>query len=75
MADTGAGEDAWSYVPEQLRVRYDKELVSIPNAVRVAARRYGDTEAVVDGALRLTFAELEDAMVSVVRAMSALGVT
>src|SRR3954466_7194254 len=67
-------EDPWSYVPEELRIRYDEECVSIPNAVRRAARRHPGLEALVDGDLRLTFAELEQAMLAAVRAMMAIGV-
>ena len=66
--------DPWSYVPEELRIRYDEEFVSIPHAVRLAARRHPHLEALVDGDLRLTFAELEQAMLDSVRAMMALGV-
>lgn len=70
----GSGRDQWGHVPDSLRMRYDRELISIPNAVRVAATHFGDDEAVVDGDVRLTFAELETAMVDSVRAMIALGV-
>ena len=66
--------DAWSYVPTELRIRYDEECVSIPHAVRQAARRHPDLEALVDGDLRLTFAGLEQAMLASVRAMMAIGV-
>jgi acyl-CoA synthetase (AMP-forming)/AMP-acid ligase II len=68
------GEDRWDYVPAELRIRYDEELVSIPHAVRIAARRHPASEALVDGDVRLTFAELETAMVDAVRAMIALGI-
>jgi acyl-CoA synthetase (AMP-forming)/AMP-acid ligase II len=67
-------EDAWSYVPEELRIRYDEECVSIPHAVQRAARRDPALEALVDGDLRLTFAELEQAMLAAVRGMLAIGV-
>jgi HIP---CoA ligase len=66
--------DQWAHIPDELRIRYDREFVSIPNAVRIAARRHSDVEAVVDGDTRLTFAELETAMVDSVRAMIALGI-
>ena len=66
--------DPWSYVPEELRIRYDEECVSIPHAVRLAARRHPRLEALVDGDLRLTFAQLEQAMLASVRAMMAIGV-
>jgi HIP---CoA ligase len=68
------GPAQWAHIPPELRVRYDRELVSIPNAVRIAAARYGDAEAIVDGDVRMTFAELENAMVDSVRAMIALGI-
>ena len=64
----------WRYVPDELRGRYDDEFASIPNAVRVTARRHPALEAVVDGDMRLTFAELESAMVDAVRGMIAVGV-
>jgi acyl-CoA synthetase (AMP-forming)/AMP-acid ligase II len=67
-------DDRWTYVPDDLRRRYDRELVSIPNAVRSAAAGFGDAEAVVDGTTRLTFAELHAAMLDSVRAMMTLGV-
>jgi acyl-CoA synthetase (AMP-forming)/AMP-acid ligase II len=57
-----------------MRIRYDEELVSIPHAARVAAGRYPDAEALVDGDVRLTFAEVEAAMLDSVRAMIALGI-
>jgi acyl-CoA synthetase (AMP-forming)/AMP-acid ligase II len=67
-------QDQWAHVPDELRIRYDQEFVSIPNAARIAAGRYPDDEALVDGDLRLTFAELETAMLDSVRAMIALGI-
>jgi acyl-CoA synthetase (AMP-forming)/AMP-acid ligase II len=70
----GPGGDPWGHVPDVLRPRYDEEFVSIPNAVRVAARRHPDLDAVVDGDLRLTFAQLESAMVEAVQGMIAMGV-
>ncbi|WP_433602476.1 AMP-binding protein [Nocardia sp. CA-135953] len=66
--------DQWSYIPDELRIRYDRDLVSIPNAVRVAAERFGSLEALVDGEVRMTFTELESAMIDSVRAVIALGV-
>jgi acyl-CoA synthetase (AMP-forming)/AMP-acid ligase II len=68
------GHDRWDYIPDELRIRYDQEFVSIPHAVRITARRHPDREAVVDGDLRLTFAALETAMIDGVRAMIALGI-
>lgn len=64
----------WGHVPDELRGRYDKEFGNIPNAVRINARRHPDLEAIVDGGLRLTFAELEMEMVDAVRGMIAMGV-
>jgi acyl-CoA synthetase (AMP-forming)/AMP-acid ligase II len=66
--------DPWAHIPPELHLRYDRELVSIPNAVRWAGRRYGDLEALVDGDLRLTFTDLQERMVAGVRAFLALGV-
>ena len=66
--------DPWHYIPPELRIRYDQECVSIPHAVRLAAARHGDREALVDGDLRLTFAQLEQQMLASVRAVLALGV-
>jgi HIP---CoA ligase len=74
VPDAAGRHDRWDYVPERLRIRYDEEFVSIPNAVRITARRYPTTEALVDGEVRLTFAELEVAMLDAVRAMIAVGV-
>jgi acyl-CoA synthetase (AMP-forming)/AMP-acid ligase II len=74
MAPIDAPQDRWSYFPDELRIRYDQELVSIPNAVRVAALRHPALEAVVDGDLRMTFAELDSAMTDSVRGMIAAGV-
>lgn len=74
MAGPGGSSMSWAYVPDQLCIRYDEDLVSIPNAVRVSARRFGDREAVVDPVTRITFGELEGAMLACVRAMMALGV-
>ncbi|MFL4904987.1 FadD3 family acyl-CoA ligase [Streptomyces sp. MMS24-I2-30] len=39
-------------------MRGDMEWSSIPDLVRAAARRYADTEAVVDGRTRVSYAEL-----------------
>jgi acyl-CoA synthetase (AMP-forming)/AMP-acid ligase II len=55
-------------------VRHDLEYLSIPNAVRGAARKWGDAEAVVDGEIRWTFAELERQMLRSVRAAMAVGI-
>src|SRR5438105_4025954 len=41
---------------------------SIPGMVRVAARRWGDREAVVDGDVRLTYREVDGLMLRSVRA-------
>ncbi|MEV5561027.1 AMP-binding protein [Nonomuraea wenchangensis] len=70
----GTGEDLWDYIPDHLRRRFDLEFSSIPNAVRIAARRQPDDEAIVDGALRMTFADLEKAMIDAVRATRAMGI-
>jgi acyl-CoA synthetase (AMP-forming)/AMP-acid ligase II len=74
MTEPGSPVSSWDYVPRALRIRYDHELASIPNAVRLSARRFRDAEAIVDGTQRLTFAELEEAMLASVRGMLALGV-
>jgi HIP---CoA ligase len=66
--------DRWAHIPDPLRIRYDQEFASIPNAVRSMARRHPDVEALVDRDYRATFAELETAMVDTVRAMIALGI-
>ncbi|MFI1212971.1 FadD3 family acyl-CoA ligase [Streptomyces sp. NPDC020802] len=55
-------------------IRHDQEFLSIPNVVRIAARRFGDATAVVDGELRLTFRELADRMIQAVRSALALGI-
>jgi long-subunit acyl-CoA synthetase (AMP-forming) len=70
----GPVEDGWAHVPSELRGRYDIEFGSIPNVVRVNARRYPTLEAVVDDDVRLTFMELETAMVDAIRGMIAAGV-
>ncbi|GGN36635.1 FadD3 family acyl-CoA ligase [Streptomyces fuscichromogenes] len=55
-------------------MRHDQEFRSIPNVIRIAARRFGDAPAIVDGAVRLTFRELEERMVQAVRGALALGI-
>ncbi|MBW8825718.1 MAG: AMP-binding protein [Acidobacteria bacterium] len=47
---------------------------SIPNVARLAADRFGDDEAVVDGDTRLSFLELEQLMLRATRAAIASGV-
>ena len=74
MAEAGSFGAPWDYVPPQLCFRYDRELVSIPTAVRLSARQFSDAEAIVDGAERMSFAELEHAMLDSVQAMLALEV-
>jgi HIP---CoA ligase len=69
-----ADVNPWRFVPADRRHRYDIELVNIPNAMLCAAKRYGDDEAVIDGATRLSFAALSDAMLDAVRAVQRLGV-
>jgi acyl-CoA synthetase (AMP-forming)/AMP-acid ligase II len=54
--------------------RHDLEYRSIPNAARVAAQRWPDAEALVEGSERWTFADLEQRMLRSVRAVMALGV-
>ncbi|MFD4509977.1 FadD3 family acyl-CoA ligase [Streptomyces sp. NPDC058457] len=55
-------------------MRHDQEFRSIPNMIRIAARRFGDAPALVDGEGRLTFRELEERMVRAVRGALALGI-
>jgi acyl-CoA synthetase (AMP-forming)/AMP-acid ligase II len=55
-------------------VRGDLEWGSIPNLARSAAERFGADEAVVDGDVRLSFAELWDAAEQAGRAFVAAGV-
>ncbi len=59
--------------PEQSSViiytRRVPEPTSIPAAVEVAASRFPDREAVVDGTVRLTFAQLRDEARTVARAL------
>jgi HIP---CoA ligase len=54
--------------------RADLTYQSIPNLARVAADRFGDAEAVVDGATRLSFIELRDLALQATRALMANGV-
>lgn len=74
MADSGKPDDQWWYIPEELRVRYDKEYASIPNAVRISARRFPAAEALVDEGMRWSFADLEAAMLASARSVLAMGV-
>lgn len=53
---------------------YDDEFLSIPNVIRLAARRFGDATALIGGDRRWTFRELEEQMVDSVRATMALGI-
>ncbi|MEU6192697.1 FadD3 family acyl-CoA ligase [Streptomyces sp. NPDC047061] len=55
-------------------MRHDQEFRSIPNMIRIAARRFGDAPALVDGEGSLTFRELEERMVEAVRGALALGI-
>jgi acyl-CoA synthetase (AMP-forming)/AMP-acid ligase II len=71
---TNAADDPWGYIPEELRIRYDEEFASIPDAVRASARRFPDAEALVDGDERWSFAGLEAAMRASVRSVLAMGV-
>ena len=66
--------DPWWYVPDAARTRHDLECGSIPNALRLTARRTPDAEALVGEDGRRTFAQLEDDMHAAVRAVLALGV-
>jgi HIP---CoA ligase len=74
MAAHSESQDPWEYIPDELRIRYDELCVSIPQAVRIAAQQFGSDEAIVDGELRISFADLESMMVDSVRAVIALGV-
>jgi len=74
MTHAAKDGDQWGYIPEELRIRYDEEYVSIPNAVRVSARRFPDAEALADGDERWSFADLEAAMRASVRSVLAMGV-
>lgn len=66
--------DPWWYFPEHARTRYDVECHSIPNALRLTARRHPDLEAMVGEDGRRTFAQLDRDMIGAVRAVLALGV-
>ncbi|MFF0085873.1 FadD3 family acyl-CoA ligase [Streptomyces canus] len=55
-------------------MRYDQEYLSIPNAVRCAAERFGDTEALVDGEGRWSYRALAQRMLRAVRSALALGI-
>jgi acyl-CoA synthetase (AMP-forming)/AMP-acid ligase II len=60
-------------LPAELRRRYDLEFRSIPDVVRVNAGRFADHEAIVDGPVSWTFAELDAQLVGAVRAVIASG--
>ncbi len=66
--------DPWWYLPAEARVRYDLECGSIPNALRLTARRMPDAEALVAEDGRRTFAELAADMEQAVRAVLARGI-
>ncbi|WP_416969724.1 FadD3 family acyl-CoA ligase [Streptomyces sp. 4F14] len=55
-------------------MRHDLEFLSIPNVLRVAARRHGAATALVDGERRISFSELSDLMIRSVRSALALGI-
>ena len=55
-------------------VRSEVTWPTIPAMVRDAARRFGDTDAVVDGARRIGFAELGGAVTDAARALVHCGV-
>jgi acyl-CoA synthetase (AMP-forming)/AMP-acid ligase II len=55
-------------------VRYDLEFVSIPNVARVAAQRFGDAIAIVDGERQWSFQDIEAEMLSAVKAFVASGI-
>ena len=55
-------------------IRGDLEWGSIPNLARAAAARFGDADAVVDGDVRLSFAELAAAADHAGRAFVAAGI-
>ena len=54
--------------------RGDRQWESIPNLVASAAKRFGSTEALVDGETRLSFADLADQTMQATRAVIAAGV-
>ncbi|MEV1066414.1 FadD3 family acyl-CoA ligase [Streptomyces sp. NPDC050263] len=54
---------------------HDQEFQSIPNVIRLAARRFGDAPALLDrDEQRLSFTELEELMLRSVRSAVALGI-
>jgi acyl-CoA synthetase (AMP-forming)/AMP-acid ligase II len=55
-------------------MRGDLEWGTIPRMVRLAGERYADLEAVVDGQVRLTFAQLAQAVEDSTRAAMAAGI-
>ena len=55
-------------------MRYDQQFLSIPNVIRVAASRFGGAPALVDGAYRWNFRDLEQRMLEAVKATLALGI-
>jgi acyl-CoA synthetase (AMP-forming)/AMP-acid ligase II len=59
---------------ESHALRADKRFRSIPGMVRTNAARFADHVAIVDGEQRITYAELEQQMLSAARATMALGV-
>lgn len=66
--------DPWWYIPDHLKVRYDERCRSIPNALRQTAARLPEAEALVAEDGRRTFTELEQDMITAIRAVQALGV-
>ena len=50
------------------------ELQTLPAAIRAAAARHAARDAVIDGELRLSYAELVDQAETAARALIALGV-
>ncbi|MEU9242656.1 FadD3 family acyl-CoA ligase [Streptomyces sp. NPDC048385] len=55
-------------------MRHDLDFLSIPNVVRIAARRFEDSLALVDAEVRFTFRQLESRMIQAVRSALALGI-
>ncbi|WP_327432398.1 AMP-binding protein [Streptomyces sp. NBC_01236] len=55
-------------------MRYDDTFLSIPHAIRIASRSFGDDTALIDGSRRWSFRELEQQMAEAVKATVALGV-